>query len=235
MPLFSKFFPPNVIAYTSDRSVDFALPRNHHTLNKAQKDLLSSQLAKDLPEPVFIRQIHSDQIINVIGDFRSPQKEADGLITKIPLTPLAIRTADCLPVFFYDPRQEGIGMVHVGWRGAQKKIVPRAVEMMQQQWSTDPKNITIVFGPAIHSCCYEVSKEFNQYFPKEVEMREDRYYLDLPRVVEHQLIVLGVGKENIRHDGICTCCNENYFSYRREGEKTGRMISLIALMSKGGT
>ena len=29
--------------------------------------------------------------------------------------------------------------------------------------------------------------------------------------------------------GICTCCDKNYFSFRRDGSKAGRMISIMML------
>jgi hypothetical protein len=92
-----------------------------------------------------------------------------------------------------------------------------------------PKDISVAFGPAIGVCCYEVSKDFQDYFPNEVVSREGKYYLDLKRVNKEQLREQGIEEKNIHDSDICTCCNHDYFSYRREGKQTGRMISLMLL------
>jgi copper oxidase (laccase) domain-containing protein len=104
---------------------------------------------------------------------------------------------------------------------------------MRQHWHTDPEHITVAFGPSIRPCCYEVGAEFLGYFPREVNVRGGKYYLDLPRVVRRQLVSAGVPEGNIRDGAVCTCCDHQYFSYRREGAAAGRLISLIMIKSKG--
>ena len=103
---------------------------------------------------------------------------------------------------------------------------------MNEQWQTDPKDIKIAFGPAIRSCCYEVGSEFQEFFPEDCISRDNRHYLDLPQMTHDQLLSAGVDKTNICDCGICTCCDSNYFSFRREGNDAGRMISLIMLKEK---
>ena len=235
MPLFNDFFPPHVIAFTGDRSVDFTLPNGRKIFNQKQLDYLSASLNIDLPEPVHVRQVHGDNIIMAVEGAGEPAPEADGLLTRQVRLPLTIRTADCVPVFLYDSKQDGIGLVHAGWRGAHKNIVKSAVTMMLKLWHTELNNTMVLLGPAIRSCCYEVGGEFPGYFPQEVDAREGKYFLDLPRVLLHQLAALGVPDENIRDCGMCTCCEKRFFSYRREGAKAGRMISIMALKSKGGS
>ena len=232
MLLYNNFFPADVAALTSDRAVDFQLDKTQCSLSDAQKEFLSSQLNISLPEPVIIRQVHGNRII--VADKNFPQRgsvleEADGLITQEPYLPLTVRTADCLPVFLYDQQRKGIGLIHAGWRGVQKNIVGRAVGLMREQWRSDPKNIKAAFGPSIRGCCYEVGKEFEDYFPGQLISRESRCYLDLFQVCYAQLMDSGVKKGNISDCGVCTCCDQNYFSFRREGQLAGRMISLIML------
>jgi YfiH family protein len=227
MPLFNDFFPPHVIAFTGDRSMDFTFPPGRKVFNQEQKDYLSSSLKVDLPEPVCIRQVHGNHILLVDHDMENGFPEADGLLTKEAQRPLAIRTADCLPVFLYDTKQEGIGLVHAGWRGAQKNIIQCALTLMLRQWHTEPQNILVILGPAIRPCCYEVGVEFRRYFPQEARVRDGKHYLDLPQVIRRQLTAWGVPERNVRDCGVCTCCDKSYFSYRREGKRAGRMISLI--------
>lgn len=190
----------------------------------------------DVPEPAQVRQVHGDRII--VADGRYPRGkgslgEADGLMTKVPYLPLAIRTADCLPVFMFDAGQEGIGLIHAGWRGMRKNILGQAVGLMERQWRSNPGDIRVALGPAIRPCCYEVGGEFLEYFPGECVSRGGRHYLDLPKAGQNQLTAFGVHRENIFDCGICTCCDRNYFSNRRDGKDAGRMISLMVMRSKG--
>jgi len=235
MPLFNKTFPENIIAFTSDRTVDFTCNGDQRVLSKTQREFLFSQLHFDLLEPVHIHQVHSNKIIiaeeSLYGEH--DLKEADGLITQVSNLPLAIRSADCLPVFLYDEKQHGIGLVHVGWKGSQKNIVGQTIKLMKKQWNTDPENIKVGFGPAIRSCCYEVGGEFLGFFPENLITRDDRYYLDLAKMTRDQLISYGVNKANIFDCDICTCCELGYFSFRREGGNTGRMISLMMIKKSG--
>lgn len=233
MAVSNSIFPANIIAFTSDRTVDFSLcPTNESLFNDVQRRFLSGRLDRDLPEPVTVEQVHGRRVVVVDPDFlrnRSVPEQADGAITRLPRVPLSVRTADCLPVFMYDPSCEGIGLVHVGWRGAQNNILKETVTLMKREWRTDPGTIKVFFGPAIHSCCYEVGQEFREYFPDGVLEHDGRYSLDLIRVCRKQLAGLGLRAGNILDSGICACCDKNYFSYRRERESAGRMLSLMML------
>ncbi|HLN93260.1 MAG TPA: laccase domain-containing protein, partial [Thermoanaerobaculia bacterium] len=58
---------------------------------------------------------------------------------------------------------------------------------------------------------------------------DGRYRLDLPAVARSQLVAAGVPPESIVADTTCTRCGgERYASYRRDREKSGRMIALVA-------
>ena len=71
--------------------------------------------------------------------------------------------------------------------------------------------------------------EFQEYFPEEILFRDGHYFLDLQKVNKNILTAAGIPEQNIHDCGICTCCDHNYFSYRREGETAGRMISLLMI------
>ena len=91
------------------------------------------------------------------------------------------------------------------------------------------KDLKVAFGPAIHACCYEVGAEFAGYFPEEAIQRRNKYFLDVPLANMNQLMGKGVIEENIFDCGECTVCGKDYFSFRRDGEKAGRMISIMML------
>lgn len=229
---FHNFFPTHVVTFTSDRSTDFKLSDNSTPLTRAQSVSLTRQLGFRLPDVLTIRQVHGNKIIVAARSAtRRPValEDADGILTDRRDLALAVRTADCLSVFLYDPRQEVIGLVHAGWRGTQQQIVPKAVTLMRKQWKSNPRDLQVAFGPAIHSCCYRVGASFLEYFPKETVKRKQGYFFDLPAANKNQLIGSGVSERNILDCAVCTHCETECFSYRREGDAAGRMISLMML------
>ncbi len=154
----------------------------------------------------------------------------DALITDKKNIPLAVFTADCLSIFLYDPKNSVIGLVHAGWRSTKDRIVANTVRLMQDKFTTQAKDLYVSFGPAIRNCCYEVGREFQNFFNYGLEQRNGRYYLDLIGINKKQFIDLGINKMNIFDCNICTSCqNETFFSYRKEGISCGRMISVIIL------
>jgi hypothetical protein len=226
--LFSDFFPPEVLAFCADRSVDFMPDPMSGRLNQPQIDFLVDHLGPFVSYVVTIRQVHGNRIV-VADRHTSPGLEADGVISRQKGIPLTVRTADCLPVFLFDRDSHAIGLVHAGWKGTREGVVIRAVEKMKEEFGTEPVNLKAAFGPAIGSCCYEVGKEFRDYFPEEVTEKEGKFFLDMPLINKRQLLASGVPGDHILVSNSCTACDLNYFSYRREGEKAGRMISVMML------
>jgi hypothetical protein len=230
--LFESFFPANVLVFQSDRSVDFALPQHQHGLTLEQRKALESILNETLP-PVFnIQQVHQDRVVfaaSVTVDERLGIEEADAVLTDQPNLPIVVRTADCLPVFLYDTKHHAIGLVHGGWRSTQKHILKKTIELMHKFYRTQPAQVKAAFGPALRSCHYEVGHEFLEYFPKQTERRDDKYFFDLIKANRAQLEEAAVPKENIFDCQICSYCDAACFSHRREGKAAGRMLSLMML------
>lgn len=245
---FRDFFPPHVVTFISDRSTDFTLKGDSALLKvnvrreskkgavplltKPQSAFLAQQLGFRLPEVLTIRQVHGNKIIvTAQATTRRPGalEDADGILTDRRGLAIAVRTADCLSVFLYDPQHEVIGLVHAGWRGTQQQISAQAVALMRKQWDSDPKDLQVAFGPAIRSCCYRVGASFLEHFPKETVKRKQGYFFDLPGANKNQLVGAGVDAANIADCSVCTCCDVTCFSYRRQRESAGRMISIMML------
>jgi copper oxidase (laccase) domain-containing protein len=112
----------------------------------------------------------------------------------------------------YDPITPAIGLVHAGWRSSREDIASKAVRMMQAGCNTQPQNLYAAFGPVIRDCCYEVSADFENFFPAALARRNKRYYLDLSGINKEQLLDAGLRAEHIFDSGICTCCQNNRFS-----------------------
>jgi len=229
---FQNFFPLGVIAFVSDRSVDFALEKSDAVLTRKQRDLLSSPCGMPVRQLRNIKQVHGRRVIFIsrksLFNPRRPKK-ADGVLTAESNVPLTVRTADCLSIFIYDKKHKVIGLVHAGWKGTRKRIIARALELMKLKWGTNPKDLLVAFGPSIKKCCYQVGKKFERIFPNEIQCRKEGLYLDLPVVNKRQLLKAGVAKRNIFDCGICTHCQPRCFSFRKEGAKAGRMISVMML------
>lgn len=156
--------------------------------------------------------------------------DTDALITDKAGLPLAVFTADCLSIFLYDSLTPAIGLVHAGWRGSKERILAKAIEAMTKYFSTRPSDLQVGFGPCIRRCCYEVGREFKDFFPRGLVSHNGKYHLDLIAINKEQALEAGVGEEMIFDCQICTSCrNEEFFSYRKEGDRAGRMISIMML------
>lgn len=156
----------------------------------------------------------------------------DGFITREKELPLAIFTADCLSIFLFDARRKAVGMLHAGWRGTRAGIAAKAVRMMRQRFRSRPPDLLVGFGPCIRECCYEVGEDFGKLFPYGLIKRNEKYFLDLIACNKLQLKRAGVKEKNILDSRFCTACKKRiFFSFRREKEKSGRMISVIMLNS----
>ncbi len=195
-------------------------------------------LGIDYRDLVCAKQVHGANI-SCVGDndkgkgalaWDSGLAQTDGLITDKVGVPLAIFTADCLSTFLYEPQRRVIALVHAGWRGTKATILTRALALMQDKFNIPSENLLAGFGPAIRNCCYEVGEEFREFFDCGSSRANNSYRLDLIALNRRQLLEAGVREDNISDCGICTSCsNKEFFSFRREGESCGRMMSVAML------
>lgn len=232
MSRWNNFFPPEVTIYISDRSQDFTLPKHLDRVPPQQKKELFKLLDFSVDNMMTVRQIHGKRIVRLSEGQDVSEgvlEEADGIVTNIPGLPIAIRTADCVPVFLYDVRQRCLGLVHAGWRGTKEGIVREAVQEMKRMNSANPTDIKALIGPCIRSCCYQVSDEFWGSFSEDMTRRPEGSYLNLAAANIRQLLTENVLEKNIYDTATCTCCDQRWHSYRRDGEQSGRMISMMML------
>lgn len=197
---------------------------------------LATHLSYDLDRLVHMRQIHSDQIVIVDEDssFDDPP-ECDALITDIKEKPLMVMTADCTPVLLYDPVKEVIAAIHAGRAGAFKDIVTKSIVTMHEHFGSEPADILSALGPSIGVCCYEVDEKIDREatllgFAFAIQRRDAHYFLDVNMILRRRLEEAGIRREHIEDLGECNAChNGTFFSYRADGQRTGRMAGIIAL------
>ncbi len=173
-----------------------------------------------------LRQVHST--VCVAGGGRSGcLGEGDALVENIPGRLVGVKTADCLPILLADARLRAVAAVHAGWRGTVNGIARRAVEAMGQQFGTRPQDIHAAIGPGILECCFEVGPEVAAQFGVAAA---GPVKIDLVAPNRAQLTDAGVPANQIYAAHRCTMCGvEEFHSYRRDREQSGRMLSVIGV------
>lgn len=239
---FTRSFPikknPGLIFTFSSRPQNMSLSYGDTACSLENRRVFLAELGVDYNDLVCAKQVHGHRVEHVQQTDRGKGAlsydtaiaDTDALFTNTKYLPLAVFTADCLPVFLYDRQTCSIALIHAGWRGTKDKISARTVELMKKELNTRPKDLSVGFGPGIRDCCYEVGEEFREFFPAGLKERKKHHYLDLIGENKKQFLDIGVEGENIFDSGICTfCSNDRFFSYRKEGNSCGRMISVAML------
>ena len=151
------------------------------------------------------------------------------MITAEKSVVFSIQVADCIPLFFVDSVNKITGLIHAGWRGVTKNIIENGVNKIYEL-GAEKESLHVLIGPSIRGCCYEVGPEVAEQFEEKYIRpgKGDRSFLDLHGTVENELISLGIPQKHITMMIECTHCRtEMYHSYRRDGEKSGRMIAML--------
>jgi len=188
-----------------------------------------------------VRQVHSRIVLRVgHADLEKEPETADGMVTDERGLLLAIQTADCVPVLVVDPEHKAVGAFHAGWRGTAQSIVEHGVRQMKAEFGSRPEHLEAALGPCIGGCCYEVGEdvreEFRRQFSDAEELFEetaDGLRLDLVEANRRQLQRAGLSAERTFALNACTACGpEGFFSYRKSGGRTGRMMAVIGLRNE---
>lgn len=193
------------------------------------RQILADRLMIRADKLIFMNQTHSDQV-EVVRSQCTPN--ADAIVTDQKGLFLAVMTADCVPIVLYDPVRQVVAAIHAGWRGTADQIVKKTIETMQKEFGTNPADLIAGIAPSIKSCCYEVDSVV--YNPmKKINLEKSmishgnmRWRLDLQSANKTELIRCGV--KNIETIGICTACDDRFFSYRR-ANITGRFVTVIGM------
>ena len=234
-----SLFPENVKYLSTERYIEegsssgnlenfnLALHVNDSEVNVlANRLVLKSYYA--LPsEPVWIYQTHSSICVNA-SEVNSIVK-ADASFTSLPGVVCGVLTADCLPVFVSKKDGSMVGIAHAGWRG----MISGVVENLIESFDCNGAELVVHLGPAISSNCFEVGEEIkdlylskNNNFKRSFSFNNNKYYLDLYEAVK--VILEDFQVVSISGGDRCTFLeSEHYFSYRRDGDISGRMAHLI--------
>jgi YfiH family protein len=182
-----------------------------------------------------LRQVHGDDVLTVEAPVPGPQGDApaaDALVTATRGTGLMIRVADCVPVLLADPDAGVVGAVHAGRSGLVLGIVDRAVERLRDAGAT---RLVAWVGPHVCGGCYEVPQamraEVSAVVPAAyAETTWGTPALDIGAGVRSQLVagqVDGIEVADVVDVARCTVEDDDLYSYRRQGRRSGRLGGLV--------
>lgn len=190
----------------------------------------------------FASQVHGRRVVRVRGD-DDPSAvaagEADGLCSNVAGVALAVFTADCVPLVFADPKTGAFAAVHAGWRGIVAGVAQSAVRALETEFGSRAADLRVAMGPAIGPCCFEVGAEVAKAFGEKFVAAEPRgiivptpfgkAHVDLKRALEIALEQSGVDTTGLDAGEECTKCDqwERFYSYRREGTRTGQHLAFV--------
>ena len=177
--------------------------------------------------PKWINQTHSS--ICVRADSKFSSNEADASYSRTSGVVCGVLTADCMPVFVSDKEGTVVGIAHVGWRG----LVGGIIESLIEEMNIEGSKLLVHLGPAISQSAFEVGGEVktqfldrNSIFERSFIEKNGKHYLDLYDGAK--VVLEGYGITSISGGDCCTYeDSKQFFSYRRDGDCSGRMAHLI--------
>ena len=208
-----------------------------------QKNLetVRKKISKYSKKIYLLNQIHSNKFVYIDKNFKIKKKiNADAVITNQENFPIAILTADCVPLLLYDNKKNIIAAIHAGWKGAFKNIIYKVIKFMLRK-GCKKKNITVAIGPCISQKNYNVRDDLKMKFIKKdkknkvfFKKRKKLIYFNLPEYVKYQLKSCGITRVDLLKIDTFDKKN-NYFSARRslklKHDDYGRNISIIMINS----
>ena len=192
------------------------------------RERLLDEIGLDAHQIAYAVQVHKTHIEEV--EYGGTYPNTDAFVTRRTNLALAIQVADCAAVLLADPDNNVIGAIHAGWRGATGDIVPKTISRMKEL-GADIKQLKAYVSPCISLKNFEVGEEVAAEFPDEFVDRTNykKPHVDLKEFLRHQLLGEGMMESKIELDTTCTIADDRYYSYRRQGNRSGRMMAIIKL------
>jgi len=211
--LIENFFPPSIVA---------GFTKNNLSLSIWERNLIEGLgfLHKHL-KIAHLAQQHS-VIVNFID--KEGIYTGDGLFTKEKNLILVVKTADCLPLFFFEEKRKIIGMVHLGWRSGLRGIL--------EGLDIDFSLCKLMVGVGLRRCCFRVKEDFLHYrkFSPFIKKERDSLYFDPIMFLKEVSFSRGLKKKNFGDLNICSFCSQDkFFSYRRDKTQKRTLSFIVKL------
>jgi YfiH family protein len=199
---------------------------------------LAAALSVPASSMITVSQVHGRDVLIVRpGDTPRDNAPADVVITSDPGRVASVRIADCVPVLLADRRGRAVAAVHAGWRGTVANAAGAAVAALESI-GVPPADLIAAVGPSIGPCCYQVDEAVRTRFLAAgtdafrwfAADGAGRWKLDLWQANADQLVAAGLAPGDVHVAALCTFKHPAvFFSYRRDGVSTGRMVAAIRL------
>jgi len=182
-------------------------------------------------------QVHKTELLWCSGQGEMHQQQADILLTDLIDTAVSVRVADCLPILLADPESGIVAAVHAGWRGTAAGVAKHAIQAMLEH-GAKAQNMLAALGPCIGPCCFEIGSDTAKALSMSAAdasdfiTRTSGMHADLLEINRFQLLEAGLDQSRIESNKACTACEpERFFSFRRDGKRTGRQLAVVAIPS----
>ncbi len=192
-------------------------------------------------------QVHGSRVA-VIDRPETTKEELEGydaFVTNLPGVAIGVRTADCVPILLYGPKNRTIAAIHSGWKGTVQMISRKVIGILEDKYGTKPSDILAAIGPCIGPDSFQVGEEVAAVFkdagfpmdriwkfmgPKGKKPMEGGHHINLPEACRWTLLEAGVPEESILVSGLDTYRDLSFYSARREGIECGRNINAIKIL-----
>jgi YfiH family protein len=182
-------------------------------------------------------QVHDRGVISLHGPENASvvaRTAADAIVSSAPGCGCGVRTADCVPILLADPETGRVAALHAGWRGLVRHVIASATERMLELGSR-PSALLAAFGPHIGPDAFEVGDDVAREIASASAAQgvveraaAGKALVSLARVVRAQLRAAGLEETHIEQVPGCTYRDASqFFSYRRDGQRSGRMLAVI--------
>ena len=222
--------------------------QDQHASVEGNRSLLARAFGVNQDALVTPRQVHGSTIL-VISEPNEDYShflgvEGDAVITNQPGVLIGVCVADCAPILLCDPEKKVIAVVHAGWKGTAGGLVSKTVAGMRSEFGSDPAQLQAAVGPCIQKCWYEVDGPVQQAFLQggltwdacAEASGTGKWQLDLAAANRELLLQAGLSADAIQVSGQCVCCHsEQFFSYRRDKDESGRQMGFIMLNAVPGS
>ena len=207
---------------------------------KKNLKIVRRKISKKSKEIFLVKQIHGNKFLFLSKNSKVKNRSiaADAIITEKKNLPIAVLTADCVPILLFDKKRRMVAAIHAGWKGALKGIISKVIKFMVKK-GCNRKDIIVAIGPSIAQKNYNVKLDFKNKFLKKHKKNKIFFkninkliYFDLPNYIKSQLKFNKISKIDMINIDTYDRKN-NFFSARRslklKHDDYGRNISIIMI------
>ncbi len=222
-----------------DTKLGTKIETNQFTVLFGNRNSNSDSLSQEFPHLRLkrIKQVHGDAVIHTNPHAIDFAREADAHYSNEANIALCISTADCIPVMIFHQNPKWIASIHAGWRGVEKRIVPKTITQLVRM-GCKAEELTVLVGPHIQKSSFEVGSDVRDQLLASVKnsdsqlwekVSETKSLVDLHQVLKMQLQECGIDAHHCHFEFKNTVTDLNYHSFRRDKDNSGRQLSFIAL------